>query len=74
MTERENVVDIAAAREGKTVEAMAADYKQRSLQLLGDLVDLMREAETKSFVIEFAIQRDGVGRPFFVGPHISKRF
>lgn len=52
----------------------AADLKQRAVKILGDLMDLMREGERKDFRIDFAINRDPQGMPFFIGPNITKRY
>jgi hypothetical protein len=53
---------------------IAAEFKERASKTLGLLMDIMREAERKDMRIEFTIQRDQIGMPFFIGPTISKRY
>jgi hypothetical protein len=53
---------------------LALEYKERASKVLGTLMDIMREAERKDFRIDFQIQRDPIGMPFFIGPSISKRY
>lgn len=68
-------IDLDAARSrNQNAEDKARDYKARSLKLLGDLVDLMREAEREDYRIEWLVQRDQLGLPYFLGPTIVKRF
>jgi hypothetical protein len=55
-------------------EEKAAAYKGRVVKILGDLMDTLREAEREEYRIEFSIQRDPLGVPFFIGPTIVKRF
>lgn len=69
----ENVINIGAAR-AKTDTEEAAELRERIVRILGDLMTEMRAAERKSFHVEFSIQRDAIGMPFFIGPTISKRF
>jgi hypothetical protein len=58
----------------KNDQDLAAEYKERASKLLGQLADVMREAERKDFRIDFQFQRDQIGMPFFIGPTISKRY
>lgn len=68
-------IDLDAARSrNQNAEDKARDYKARSLKILGDLVDLMREAEREDYRIEWLVQRDQLGMPYFLGPTIVKRF
>ena len=64
------------AHRGKKLgaEEQANLYKSRTVKILGDLMDLLREAEKEDYRIEFAIQRDSLGVPYFIGPTIVKRF
>jgi hypothetical protein len=57
-----------------TAEELAATYKAATVRILGELMELMRQAERADFRIEFQIQRDPMGIPFFTGPSICKRF
>jgi len=67
--------DVVPLRETPKNDAeIAADYKERASKVLGSLMDIMREAERKDFRIDFQIQRDTIGMPFFIGPTISKRY
>jgi hypothetical protein len=70
------VTDIESARAPKpeSAEQQAARYKARAVKILGDLMDVMRESEKEDFRIEFTIQRDPLGAPYFIGPIIVKRF
>ena len=70
----DNVVDIESVRAIPSAEQKAADYKARAVKILGDLMDLLREAEKQEYRIEFQIQRDPLGVPYFLGPTIVKRF
>jgi hypothetical protein len=72
-------IDIESARARRatgvpSVEEQAEAYKIRTIKILGDLVELMREAEREDFRIEFEIGRDSLEWPLFVGPTIVKRF
>ena len=68
----ENITQLHPPPSG--AEEKAAAYKARTVEILGELMMLMREAEREDFRIEFAIQRDQIGIPFFIGPTIVKRF
>jgi len=71
----DRIVDLDKRRNlPASAEEKAADYKARAVETLGDLIELMRAAEREDFRIEFSIQRDQLGVPFFTGPTISKRF
>ncbi len=71
----DKIIDIDERRNRPaSAEEKAACYKAKAVEILGDIVDLMREAEREDFRIEFQIMRDAVGVPFFTGPSISKRF
>lgn len=70
-----DVTDLESIRASKlNAEEKAAAYKGRAVKILGDLMDLLREAEKEEYRIEFQIQRDPIGVPFFIGPTIVKRF
>jgi hypothetical protein len=75
MSDDKKIIDLDERRNPPaTAEEKAEDYKCRTIETLGDLVELMRAAEREDFRIEFAIQRDQMGVPFYTGPNISKRF
>jgi hypothetical protein len=69
-----DVVDIESVRAAQSAEDKATRYKARTVEILGDLMALLREAEREDFRIEFEIKRDPLGVPFFIGPTIVKRF
>lgn len=74
MTDEPNANIVALHSAKKTDAEQAADYKERVLKILGDLMTAMREAERQDFRVEFQIARDAIGMPYFVGPTIIKRF
>ena len=70
-----DVVDLESIRAKQlSAEEKALAYKTRVVKILGDLMDTLREAEKEEYRIEFSIQRDPLGVPFFIGPTIVKRF
>ena len=52
----------------------ANEYKERASKILGELMETMRESERKGFIIEFQINRDQLGRPWFAAPTVIKRY
>jgi len=76
MSEVTNIESGRARRSGKnpTVEQQARAYKARAITILGNLMDLLREAEAENFRIEFEIKRDSLEWPIFLGPTVVKRF
>lgn len=58
----------------KTDAEKAADYKERAGKMIGDLLNLMREAEREDFRIDFQLSRDQLGVPFALGPYVTKRY
>jgi hypothetical protein len=51
----------------KTDAEKAADYKERSGKLIGEMLALQREAEREDFRIDFQLGRDQIGMPYAMG-------
>ena len=58
----------------QSADQRAAHYKAAATEVLGQLMELMRESEREDFTINFQIQRDPIGVPFYANLHVIKRF